>query len=297
MPSNGSRHTDDALGSAGDRRDDRRGDREEGDGRSGRDAHSREPEASGESGSGERFGPERSAGVAPKIRDLRGSRGDAGGLPNIYEMNIGPEAPNEVDPAESSRVAKERDELLDALRRMQADFENYKKRVERQSAELRDRANERIVERMLPALDAFGLAREHIGDSEVTPEVRALLQAASLFEDVLEKEGLERIDTEGVAFDPSSHDAVEHVSADASGSHGVEGSQGVEAGRAVGYDDDDDEVADAEIVEEEPAGAAGAAGAAAAAGAAGGPTVVTVLRPGYIWKGRVIRPAMVRVQG
>jgi hypothetical protein len=97
------------------------------------------------------------------------------------------------------------------------------------------------------------------------------------------------------------------VSADASGDHSVEGSQGVEAGRAVG-DYDDDEVADAEIVEEEPAGAGGAGGPTVAAGgprvsaggptvAAGGPRVLTVLRPGYIWKGRVIRPAMVRVQG
>ena len=108
-------------------------------------------------------------------------------------------------------LTKERDEFLDTLRRTQADFENYKKRIERQSAEQRDRANERIVEALLPALDAFSLARSHLGDAEASPENRALLQAAALFEDALKKEGLERIVADGVGFDPSLHEAVEHL--------------------------------------------------------------------------------------
>ncbi|MDE3086933.1 MAG: nucleotide exchange factor GrpE [Acidobacteriota bacterium] len=149
---------------------------------------------------------------------------------------------------------RERDEYLDMLRRVQADFENYKKRMVRQQTDLLERAAEGLVGKLLPVLDAFDLARAHL-EAEGSPEGKALLQAAGLLSDTLAKEGLERVDERGVEFDPTSQEAVEHLPADAD------------------------------------------AAAAAGDGAPGGPVVVDVLRAGYRYKGRVIRPAMVRVQG
>ena len=142
---------------------------------------------------------------------------------------------------------RERDEYLDMLRRVQADFENYKKRMVRQQTELLERAAEGLVGKLLPVLDAFDLARAHL-EAEGSPEGKALLQAAGLLSDTLAKEGLERLDERGAEFDPTTHEAVEHVPAE-----------------------DGDGPA--------------------------GPVVVDVLRAGYRYKGRVIRPAMVRVQG
>jgi molecular chaperone GrpE len=144
-------------------------------------------------------------------------------------------------------VRGERDEYLDMLRRVQADFENYKKRMQRQQSDQLERASENMVAKLLPALDAFDLARAHLSDEDsASPAVTALLQASGLVIDVLAKDGLERIDDPGSAFDPTVHDAVEHAPAEEDAESGV---------------------------------------------------VADVLRAGYRWKGRVIRPAMVRVRG
>jgi len=250
MPSNGSRHNDEALGRAGN----------SGSGAAGSSSGS----ADGGRGDGEPLSPDRqpSEQAGPRVRDLRASRENPGisdfaEIAEVIDAEILEVGTLEAEELES--VIKERDDLLDTLKRTLADFDNYRKRVERQSAELRDRANERMVEALLPALDAFSLARAHIGEGQSPPEVRVLLQAASLFEDALHKEGLTRIEAEGAPFDPVSHDAVEHVPAD--------------------------ETADVS-----------APGAGDTTWVAG-PVVTDVLRPGYLWKGRVIRPAMVRVRG
>ena len=163
--------------------------------------------------------------------------------------------------AAEDTVRRERDEYLDMLRRVQADFENYKKRMVRQQTDLLERAAEGLVVRLLPVLDAFDLARTHL-EGEGSPESKALLQAASLLSDTLAKEGLERLDDHGAPFDPTRHDAVEHQPADAD--------------------------ADADSADDEDA---------AAAAAHKGPVVSEVLRPGYRYKGKVIRPAMVKVRG
>ena len=144
----------------------------------------------------------------------------------------------EVD-LEVAAVARERDEYLDALRRLQADFENYKKRVEKQKVEHVERAAGELVSKILPVCDTVDLAIAHGGGEEVKQIWTALF-------DALEREGLERIDPVGEPFDPTVHDAVAH----------------------------------------EPG-----------AGGRGAPEVVEVMRAGYRWKGRVLRPAMVKVRG
>ena len=102
------------------------------------------------------------------------------------------------------RELRERDELLDALKRTQADFENYKKRIERQSAELRDRANERMVEALLPALDAFSLARAHLGDVRSDARSQGAPSGGVAVRGRASEGGPQRESTpKGAAFDPS----------------------------------------------------------------------------------------------
>lgn len=140
-----------------------------------------------------------------------------------------------------SAIVAARDEYLDSLRRLQADFENYKKRIQRQQAELSERAAEALVEKLLPALDTFDLALAHADgpvDAGLQPIYRSLLG-------VLTSAGLDRLDPQGQPFDPNEHDAVQH-----------------------------EEGGDSPT-----------------------PEVIEVLRAGYRWKGRVMRPAMVKVKG
>ena len=139
-----------------------------------------------------------------------------------------------------ARVARERDDYLDALKRLQADFENYKKRILKQQTDHLERAAEGLVEKLLPVLDTFDMAIAHGGEG--LDQVQGQLMAA------LEREGLERIDPVGKPFDPNESDAVAH-----------EPGEGDRAG--------------------------------------GEPVVSEVMRTGYRFKGKLLRPAMVKVKG
>ena len=110
---------------------------------------------------------------------------------------------------EETPVSQEQ-EYLKALQQLQADFENYKKRVVRSSEEAGDRAAGNLINKLLPVLDAFDLALTHFSETE-TDEAKALIQSRGLLLDTLNKEGLTRIDETGAAFDPTIHDAVMHV--------------------------------------------------------------------------------------
>ena len=116
---------------------------------------------------------------------------------------------------ERSEVERERDEFKDALQRLQADFENYRKRVARTTDEVVARSVADVVAKLLPILDAFDLAQAHFAiattDELESVEAKALVQARSLLLDTLTKEGLDRIDQIGVPFNPTIHDAVAHV--------------------------------------------------------------------------------------
>jgi molecular chaperone GrpE len=107
----------------------------------------------------------------------------------------------------------QRDEYLDSLRRLQADFENYKKRVAKQQVDQVSRAAQALVGTLLPVLDTLDLAIEHVGDAEST-DGRALAAVAGQLHDVLSKAGLERLDPVGEPFDPNAHEAVGHLPGD-----------------------------------------------------------------------------------
>ncbi len=136
---------------------------------------------------------------------VAGSSGETGpdGAP------AGPTSHSEGDPVATAVavVARERDDYREALQRLQADFENYKKRVTKQQEELRDRAAESLVEKLLPVLDTADLALAHGGGEDVKQMATTLFAA-------LEREGLERIANAGEPFDPTHHDAVAHEPGD-----------------------------------------------------------------------------------
>ena len=114
------------------------------------------------------------------------------------------------DISELSQAELQRDEYLDSLQRLQADFENYRKRVARSSDDAAQRAAGALVASLLPVLDAFDLAAAHFATTP-SEEATALNQSRALLLDTLEKQGLERVAQADVAFDPQVHDAVAHV--------------------------------------------------------------------------------------
>ncbi len=137
-------------------------------------------------------------------------------------------------------LVRERDEMKAVAQRVQADFENYRKRVMREQTALAERASESLVEQLLPVLDNFGLALLSLDEADEKVRKGVELVYADLL-GVLEKAGLERIDALGKPFDPHEHEAVAQEDGD------------------------------------------------------GEPVVCDILRSGYRLKGRVLRPATVRV--
>jgi molecular chaperone GrpE len=136
---------------------------------------------------------------------------------------------------EIRELASERDTYKDIAQRLQADFENYRKRVAAQIHDEADRAASRLAEAMLPVLDATEAAFLRHPD-EVGPLLNVMLGE-------LRKQGLETLDLQDKPFDPTVAEAVTHESGD------------------------------------------------------GGEVVVAeVLRSGYRWNGRTLRPAMVRTR-
>jgi len=115
--------------------------------------------------------------------------------------------------AEAQTLAEER---LDQLKRLKADFENYRKRVIREQTDLIERASLRIVEQLLPVFDDFERAvtslRTHTDDEAL---VRGLEIVLERLRSVLEQEGLERVEAKG-AFDPHEHEAVSSTPGDVS---------------------------------------------------------------------------------
>ncbi len=107
-------------------------------------------------------------------------------------------------PAEELEAARrERDEYLDALRRLKAEFENSRKRQDREKARVLETASERIVVELLPVLDNLDRALEAEGD--IREGVRATRDQLA---EVLGKEGLLPVASDGQPFDPNVHEAV-----------------------------------------------------------------------------------------
>jgi molecular chaperone GrpE (heat shock protein) len=109
------------------------------------------------------------------------------------------------------RLQAEKDELMQTMIRRQADFENYRKRVEREKDDDRRRGTERLLEDLLPVLDAFDRAvKAH--DNPAYEEYRKGLHIIQQqLWSMVTKHGLEKIDAAGKPFDPRFHQAIESV--------------------------------------------------------------------------------------
>ena len=146
--------------------------------------------------------------------------------------------------ADLAAVRAEADSYLDDLRRLQADFDNYRKRMLREQTARIASASQGLVAKLLPVLDNFELAVSH---AEQSRDFDRMLKGVEMvfgeLREVLQGEGLVKIEAEGKPFDPERHEAVVAVE-----------QEGAEPG-----------------------------------------TVVDVVRTGYELRGKVLRPAMVKV--
>lgn len=104
-------------------------------------------------------------------------------------------------------------ERLEEMRRMQAEFVNFRNRTQREREADRGRATGAVVEALLPVLDDVHSAREH-GDLEEGTPFAAI---ADKLEQTLGRFGVERVGTVGEAFDPTVHEALMHLPADGPG--------------------------------------------------------------------------------
>ncbi|HLC00372.1 MAG TPA: nucleotide exchange factor GrpE [Candidatus Bathyarchaeia archaeon] len=141
---------------------------------------------------------------------------------------------------------KRSEEYLNRLKYLQADFENLKKRCDRQLQEAKSYATERLVLELLDVVDELELAMKT--GQTLVPESQPLLEGVHMtlkkFRKVLEQEGVSPIECEGQDFDPTIHNAVAKIER--------EGVKGCLVGEEV--------------------------------------------RKGYIMKGKVIRPSIVKVE-
>ena len=105
----------------------------------------------------------------------------------------------------------EKEELLQTLVRRQADFENYRKRIERERLEEAQRSVARLIEALLPVLDAFERALAAHDDPAYEDYRKGFELIYRQLWDAFERQGLNRIEAEGKTFDPHLHHAVERV--------------------------------------------------------------------------------------
>ena len=145
--------------------------------------------------------------------------------------------------AEMAKLTADLEELRQTLLRRQADFDNYRKRIEKERFEESKRATARVIEGLIPVIDGFEHALAAHREAEYDNYRKGFELIYKQLLDSVTKLGVERIDPVGKSFDPHLHQAVDR----------------------------------AETTEHEDG------------------TILQVFQPGYVFHGRVLRPAMVRV--
>jgi molecular chaperone GrpE len=121
-------------------------------------------------------------------------------------------------PDELTLARHEAAEYREHLLRLQAEFDNFRKRTLREQTGALERAAEPLMRRLLEVLDDFDLA---LMAADRTPDLEQFLRGVELvyakLKDILEAEGLERIDADGKPFDPELHEALMHSEGDGDG--------------------------------------------------------------------------------
>ena len=140
---------------------------------------------------------------------------------------------------------KRNEELLTRLKYLQADLENYRKRMDKELTEARESSARSLLTRLLVVQDEMDMAARHSEEGEGNGEMKEGVEMVRRkLASLLESEGVERIECVGRPFDPGLHEAVEKVQGDSSGED----------------------------------------------------TVVEEIRPGFTFKGQLLRPSMVKVE-
>lgn len=141
--------------------------------------------------------------------DAGAEAGDADDVVNTEAVNDGPRPGTGATTGGEHLDASLAAERLADLQRLQAEYVNYKKRVDRDRAVAREMGISQVLESLLPVLDDIHLAREH-GDLEAGP----FAAIAEKLEAILGRFGVERFGAVGEQFDPMVHEALMHVEAD-----------------------------------------------------------------------------------
>jgi len=172
----------------------------------------------------------------PKVVPIEFPRGDE-------DLPAAPAAAESAEADLVQKLAAEKKDLTNTLLRLQADFDNYRKRIEKERGQERHRGIELVVENLLPVLDGFDRALAADNDPEYANYRKGFELIRRQLWDALAKQGVQRIESVGKEFDPNIHHAIEQIAS-------AEHSEG---------------------------------------------TVLEEMQPGYMFHGRVLRPAMVRV--
>jgi molecular chaperone GrpE len=169
----------------------------------------------------------------------------------VYSVPGGEDAPNEytldaddaATDAEVGKLSKDLEELKQTLLRRQADFDNFRKRTEKERSEDNRRTTAGLIERIIPVIDSFDQALALHREPEYANYRKGFELIHKQLMESITKLGAERVEPVGQQFDPHLHQAMDRV----------------------------------ETTDQEEG------------------TIVQVFQPGYIFHGRVLRPAMVRV--
>jgi len=145
---------------------------------------------------------------SPSDPDVVGETGAVDETDEVAEATaeaVVAEEPSEpsVPLAEFEAVSGERDQYLDSLRRLKAEFDNSRKRQERERTRILESASEKLVQELLPVLDNLDRALQSEGD--IRGGVRATREQLA---EVLANEGLLPVASDGQPFDPNVHEAV-----------------------------------------------------------------------------------------
>lgn len=168
------------------------------------------------------------------------------------ELSRASDDPSSADPqaggdsslaAELHKLKAEKEELMQTMIRRQADFENFRKRTERDRHEEGRRGVERLILDLIPVLDGFDRALQGHDDPAYEEYRKGVTLIRKQLWDAIAKHGVQRIEAAGKMFDPHQHQAIERLES-----------------------------------EEYPDG-----------------FIVAVFQDGYLFHGRVLRPAIVRV--
>lgn len=115
----------------------------------------------------------------------------------------------QADADDLAAVTRERDDYLDHLRRLKAEWDNYRKRVRRDNEELRLRAAETVVESLLPVMDNLDRALDAADGHEESQFLAGIALVADQLHGTLAGHGLEEIEVQpGTTFDPEYHEAI-----------------------------------------------------------------------------------------